>query len=59
MANNGKPSTLRSPLDRATSGALTPERRRELGRDVSPSVKRAVDQSIRDNRQALRELEEK
>ncbi len=50
-------STSRSPLRRATSGAFTTERRREFARDVSPAVKRAVDHSIRDNRQALRELE--
>jgi hypothetical protein len=60
-ARNGRSvsatSTSRSPLRRATSGAFTTDRRREFARGVSPAVKRAVDHSIRDNRQALRELE--
>jgi hypothetical protein len=46
-----------SPLHHALTGPATDKKRREIERGVSPEVKRAVERSIRDNKQALRELE--
>ena len=46
----------RDTIRRALRGAVTAEKRESVSRDVSDRVKQAVDDTIRRNKKALREL---
>ena len=52
----GKREMSRDELRRTLTGPITDEKRREVADRVSEPVKRAIDQAIKQNKPALREL---